>query len=330
MDTVPLNATSLVNVHPSLQASAQHIYNDTRFIGDSIQSLYIIPFLAAVGVCGNVMNLVVWSAESGFKPTTFFFKALAVSDIVNLVSIVLFVLHVTGVISIVLAALGSTVSAHTTMAIAYVRLLSVKQPTRVKTLLPKYRVIGGYVLLLSWCILTWLPLIVTLQVFKSSDHPVAMFFSTAAGSLSLILPVVVTAILNIGLLKKLFEPSNRNALGQPLQHTVTRATRLARFRSPLTAVVCLSVTTVLAYPPALVIFALNIYSKMGFDEEFWYSDQETALEVSVVLVMFNASINVVYYLLFSSQFRQLLSRRLKCCVCRNDPPRDIPLNRVVT
>ncbi|XP_070196676.1 FMRFamide receptor-like [Littorina saxatilis] len=266
---------------------------------------YVIPSIAALGLCGNVLTLVVWSAELLFNPATFFMKALAVSDTIFIVSALchwhpflktLGNRNLTGTVVVY----SRAVSAYTTMVIVFTRWLAVHTPMRVRSLLTKRNVVLSYVLALLWCSLILIPFFLQLWKVTSWNTDLYTTFNISDG-VCVGLPIVVMVFLNISLVNKMCGHRATSGLGQPSPASVTA--RSSRFHGLLAAVVCLSVTTILAYPLGFIVRVLNTHSSSMIID---------VLNVVMgVLEVVNASINVVYYLLFASQFRQLLRKRFE-------------------
>lgn len=95
----PLNTTRQDSNPDTMDVSTDVIVTtvDTRVSSASpaerVVRKYVIGPLAFFGIGGNLLTLLVWSAEAGFNPTTFYIKVLAVSDIVLLGDYLLWHFH---------------------------------------------------------------------------------------------------------------------------------------------------------------------------------------------------------------------------------------------
>ncbi|XP_070183559.1 FMRFamide receptor-like [Littorina saxatilis] len=253
-------------------------------------------------------------------------KALAVSDFFNIAIIVLsgplLITEKGYVIAVVVVGFIipyiSTVTAYITMAVVFTRWLAVHKPTKVRAILTKRRVVVSYVLVLIWSLVTWVPAFIALLT-KSSRYDAVLNFIT--GSLSLILPVMVTLFLNVSLACKLCRHRTRTDLGQ-LTNSAARAQSSSRFNRLVTVVVCMSVTTFFTYPAGFIVMQLIMLNQC-ID-----SCKAFSIGIAFLLTVFNASINVVYYLLCSSQFRELFRRRLCCCFRRKNQPVEMTLGEI--
>ncbi|XP_070184206.1 FMRFamide receptor-like [Littorina saxatilis] len=303
-DSYQVNTTVLSHQHWSLFETASFTLG-----------AYVIPTIATLGLCGNVLILVVWSAETFFNPATFFLKALAFSDTIFVVSAFCYwqpflgTLNHQNITTATVFVYSRAVSAYTTMAIVFTRWLAVHKPMRVRSLLTKRNVVVSYVLAFLWCSLILIPFFFQLWKVTSWDIDLLTTFSISDG-VCVGLPIVVMVFLNVSLVSKMCGHRATSGLGQ--QSTASVAARSSRFQCLLMAVVCLSVTTILSYPLGFVVRVLNFQRSSAINA--------VLNVVSGVLEVLNASINVVYYLLFASNFRQLLRKRFGYRSCSRNQP----------
>ena len=274
---------------------------------------FLIPTVALIGVCGNVVVLVVWSAERAFNPTTFLMKCLAVSDIALLLVFqpyyIIQVLESPTCVSALFYC--RMVSAHTTLGVVVTRWVAVHKPLRVHSLLTKRRVVGGYVLVLLWCLI---PFIVILLIFSGTIDGISFF--TAVNMIEavyLVLPILLLVGLNMSQVYTLCSHRHSSSLGRQQQQQVARAARSSQLQQLVKAVLCLSVTTVLAYPLGVVCRLLLNVSTETVDhlcKGCFYA----WLMASFLPEVINSSINIIYYSMFVSRFRRLCRRRCMCCL----------------
>ena len=275
--------------------------------------------VASLGVCGNVIVLLVWSAETVFNPTTFLMKCLAVSDIVLLLVLAYnlinafylfaipawmgYVIYVT----ISLMFYLRMVTAHTTLGVVVTRWVAVHKPLRVQSLLTKRRVVASYVLMLFWCLTPAVLVGLLLSGYIDDEHGLTML--NIGEGVYLVLPILLVVVLNMSLVYTLCSHRHSSSLGPQQQQRAARAARSLQLQQLVKAVLCLSVTTVLAYPVGMAYrVLLNVHSTVCSTPCL-----VTFLFASIVLEEVNSSINVIYYLLFISRFRQLFRRRCCCC-----------------
>ena len=275
---------------------------------------FIRPIVAMVGLCGNVVVLVVWSAETAFNPTTFLVKCLAVVDIITLLAYMChwvrkFMLRlewtIAAVVPYIVMLCNRPIIVYTTLGVAVTRWVTVHKPLRVHSLLTRRRVVVGYILMLLWCLISGISLCLLLA--ERSDDDYIAIMNTAWEGVNLALPILLLVVLNVSLVYTVcsHRHSSHSSLGQQRQRTV-RSARL------LGAVLSVSISTVLAYPVGVAYRLL----KFGLGVEICDSDcAMKLLAVTFLRETFNSSINVVYYLVFASRFRQLCRLRCGCC-CR--------------
>ena len=273
---------------------------------------YIIPTVAVAGVCGNVAVLVVWCAETTFNPTIFLVKCLAVTDIITLLAFLFYMSDVliTGVnelmikaVVIVVLLYFRMVTAHTTLGVVVTRWVAVYKPLTVHILLTKRRVVVGYVFMLLWCLTPGIPVGLLALGHIKGDY-FGIIYNVSEG-VYLALPILLLVIFNVSLVYKVCSHRHSSSLDQ--QQRTARAARSARL---LGAVLCLSITTVLAYPVGMAYRVLYVSKGTEVCEG---NCSAMFLLLTYVLEMFNSSINVVYYLLFASRFRELCG--ICCCCC---------------
>ena len=274
----------------------------------------VVPVVAVVGVGGNVVVLVVWSAETTFIPTTFLIKCLAVTDIITLLAVICYwadsvVPGVAGAVirTVSLAAMFycRAVTAHTTLGVVVTRWVAVYRPLRVHSLLTTRRVVLGYGLMLLWCLTPAIPAGLLLSGHIDGGYISVIYH--VCESVYLALPILLVVVLNVSLVCRVWSRRRGSSLGQQ-QHTA-RAARSSRLFG---AVLCVSITTVLAYPAGVVYRIIDLSLGAGICAGFC---SDMVLVITIVLEEINASINVVYYLLFASRFRELCRLRYGYC-CR--------------
>ena len=273
---------------------------------------FVCPIVAMVGLCGNVVVLVVWSAETAFNPTTFLVKCLAVTDIIMLLAfmcnwvrnfILRLELTIAATVPIILMLCCRAIIVYTTLGVAVTRWVAVHKPLKVHSLLTRRRVVVGYVLMLLWCLMSGMSVGFLLAGHPDSDY-IAIMYNVWEG-VNLALPILLLVVLNVSLVYTVCSHRHSSSLGQQRQRTV-RSARL------LGAVLSISITTVLAYPVGVAFRVL----KFGLGEKICDSDcTMILLTFTFLLELFNSCINVVYYLVFASRFRELCRLRCGCC-CR--------------
>lgn len=292
-------------------------------VSETIQG-YVIPTIAVFGVLGNVLALVVWTKEPRFNSAIFLIKCLTVSDIVFLTAKAceLAVKHriktmtVFNVCTRMVTIYARIFSVHMTLAVVFTRWLSVYKPFHVQTLLTKRRTVVGFVVLMIWCVLVGLPFLLLytglLPTFQGVDGVIRDFYAyscvlLSTQGVSVTLPIVILVVFNVSIAYIMCKQRVGTNLGH--RQTVTRAAQLNRL---LSAVVCLSVTTVLAYPMGLIADVLVLV----FDEELFDSCgrdcKRIIFSMADLLEVFNSSVNVVYYFVFASHFRELFRARFPC------------------
>ena len=308
-----LNSMDHSDSHP-------HYYNN--FGRALIALVFSIPAVAALGVCGNVVVLVVWSAETAFNPTTFLMKCLAVSDIIlllflayNCTLVFTFIRTPSWMVDTVYGSVFvlfylRMVTAHTTLGVVVTRWVAVNKPLRVQFLLTKRRVVTGYVFVLFWCLTPAVP--AGLLLSGHIDDVYSLTILNICEGVYLVLPILLVMVLNVSLVYTLCSHRHSSSLGPRQQQHAARAARLSQLQQLVKAVLCLSVTTVLAYPVGVAYRVL-----MNTNKSMCSSDCRLMfLFVTIVLEEVNSSVNVIYYLLFISRFRQLYRRRCCCCWSR--------------
>ena len=289
---------------------------------------YLVPTVAVLGLCGNVVVLVVWSAEKAFNPTTFLMKCLAATDVILLLLLLYTFIHAsftsvssqlhwTVFVLLVVLYYFRTVTAHTTLGVVVTRWVAVHKPLRVHSLLTKRRVVGGYVLMLVWCLIPFIVMSIAIMGIISTYR--VSYLSVTEG-VYLALPILMLVVLNVSLLCTLFSNRHNSSLGQQQQQHAARAARSSQLKYLLGAVLCLSITTVLAYPAGVAyrsVMLLNLGYFIQVCPRFCFLFMPS---LSTLLEVFNSSINVVYYLVFISRFRQLCRLRCwscwRCCRCK--------------
>ena len=325
-----LNITQEVTDIHDLNSSSDYFSNTNStqlHDGQAYQSvfqvlLFLVPSVATLGVGGNVVVLIVWNAGATFNPTTFLMKCLAVSDIILLFLALYTSVHAFFVSdlsllhwSVLLFYYCRMVTAHTTLGVVVTRWVAVHKPLRVHSLLTKRRVVVGYVLMLLWCLI---PLIIVSIHFINMSTEILIYLSVTEG-VYLALPILLLLVFNVSLLYTLFSNRQSSNLDQQQQH-VARAARSSQFKYLLGAVLCLSITTVLAYPVGVAYRSVMFLNPLYFIRVCPHICFIYIPFVSMLLEVFNSSINVVYYLIFVSRFRQFCRLRCwpcwRCCRCR--------------
>ena len=256
--------------------------------------------------------LVVWSAETAFNPTTFLVKCMAVTDITTLLAFMcnwvrnfIFGLERTlaATVPLIVMLCCRAVIVYTTLGVAVTRWLAIHKPLKVHSLLTRRRVVVGYVIMLLWCLMSGMSVGFLLAGHPDGQYVVIMY--NVWEGVNLALPILLLVVLNVSLVYTMCSHRHSSSLGQQRQRTV-RSARL------LGAVLSISITTVLAYPVGV---AYRV-STFGLGVEICQSDCAMLLPtLTFLLELFNSSINVVYYLVFASRFRELCRLRCGCC-CR--------------
>ncbi|KAK7098041.1 rhodopsin, GQ-coupled-like [Littorina saxatilis] len=265
---------------------------------------YVTSPVAVLGVFGNLVCLVVWSAESHFNPTTLFLKVLAVSDTFLLVE---FLLRHCGILVTVPLVFHSfyvysrLLTVHTTLALIIIRWIAVFRPLRMKILLSKRRAITGCVLMIFLCFLAGLPYVITAVYFQ---HLRLRTYYIIHGT-CLALPVMVLVCLNVSLVRKLIAHRRQIAA-----HTTSWAASSSRFYRLLLAIVCLSVSSTIAYPVSL---ACMVEGQPTIESDCGQFCTGLMFAVADLFEVVNSAINIVFYLLFISKFRRLLRQTICCC-----------------
>ena len=321
-------AADVNSVHSSLDHfndtdvySPDYDYHQDKIYALAKGVVYCLLLTVAVaGVCGNVVVLVAWCAEPAYNPTVFLIKCLAVSDILLLL---LWCEYFLRFFRLRLHALYyfRMVTAHTTLGVVVTRWVAVHKPLRADSLLTKRRVVVGYVLMLLWC------LIPVIYVTIESGSVKWFIITITVEALYLALPILLLVALNVSLvltLRSLIRDSN---LGQQQQQQQSQQQPMAQLQYLMKAVLCVSISTVLAYPAGIVcraflLPALDLSTDMdmcGFHcKIFW-------IHLSVLLEVINSSVNIIYYFLFAPRFRQRCRRgcrRCRCCRWQSEDGRD--------
>lgn len=285
---------------------------------------YVIPVLAGMGVCGNILALLVWTKEQTFNASTFLIKCLAVSDLCFCLVKVCSVNYWPDSLPVLLTGLTvysfcRVISVNTTLAIVFSRWLAVSWPFRVHTLLTKRRTLWSYGLLLAWSVLVatvdslllWgvIPGVVDGLLIADMNAYMALRFTLQG--VGLVVPILdlLLVLLNVSLVCVL---CRQRGAGSDLGQRSVEA-REARANRVLPAVICLSVSTVLSYPLGLVSDSLVLVAKQVLANACGLYCYLVFYRASDFLETFNSSVNVVYYLLFASHFRQLLRLRFSFC-----------------
>ena len=281
---------------------------------DELICLYVIPVLACLGVCGNVVVLLAWSRESCFRPATFLTKCLAASDILfcTMKAVRVLTLPFAKVIVGIFQALdifSSFVSVNTTLAVVFSRWLAVTRPLHVHRLLTRTRTLAGYGLLLLWCSLLAIPwTLIREGVIDDLNSSTKSAIEMSLALVGYVIPVLLLVVLNVCLVRVLCR-RGRSAVSSSLNQRAARA-RADQLTRLLGAVVCVGVTTVLTYPVGFVARVLVDTHQLICDN----ACDNFRLEVHTLLTTFNSSINVVYYLLFVKQFGELLCKMISMCL----------------
>ena len=297
-------------------------YRDRNYVIAREVARILLFLVAVAGVCGNVVVLVVWCAETTYNPTVFLIKCLAVSDILLLIlwcdfSVGLFRLPVH------LLYYFRMVTAHTTLGVVVTRWAAVHKPLRAHSLLTKRRVVVGYVLMLVWCLI---PVIfVTFYLLGNPGRSDVVVITNIVESMYLALPILLLVALNVSLVLKLRSLIRNSSLGEqqqqqqqqtPSQQQQQQQSQQQQLQQPMAhlqylvkAVLCVSISTVLAYPVGIVYRALLHATVCDAEcRGFW-------VHVSLLLEAVNSSVNIIYYLLFAPRFRQRCRHRCRCCRC---------------
>ncbi|KAK7498036.1 hypothetical protein BaRGS_00010624 [Batillaria attramentaria] len=306
-------------------------FEEDRLVESGRQLTHIaIPVVAALGVCGNLVALATWTAESAYNGTTFLLKCLCVTDLVLLVGQLLNLLVNTFLTEPVLIwrvraymtvffQYARIVSVHSTLAVTFSRWLAVHRPLGVRILLSRRRVVVGYCITLTWCFLVGVPsAYFTLCLFHVPNtcgsfayhYPTFSAVQHTSEAVTLALPLILLLIFNVSLVMKVYRHrSAAPGLGQQaLSRRSSEATRL------VVAVTCLSVTTLLAFPLGVAVRIVT-YQAAGLKGNTCDGACIRFLDnLSDLFVVFNSSANIVFYAAFVSHFRKLLLRRLQCCV----------------
>ena len=310
------------------KTDSTQLYDGLDYQSGSQVLAVLIPTVEALGLCGNVVVLVVWNAETTFNPTTFSMKCLAVSDVTLLFfflctyarayltsasekqhwSIPLFVgmLHYC-----------RTVTVHIILGVVITRWVAVHKPLRADSLLTKRRLVVAYVLMLVWCLVPFILVSIAVKGIISSE---GLRYMAVSEAVYLALPISLLVVFKVSLLYTLFSNRRSSSLGQQQQQHAARAARSSQFKYLVGAVLCLNITTVLAYTVSIA-FRSVVFQNLDYSIQvcphfcFLFMSR-----LCVLLEVFNSSINVVYYLVFVSRFRQLCRLRCwscwRCCRCR--------------
>ncbi|PVD35447.1 hypothetical protein C0Q70_02409 [Pomacea canaliculata] len=290
--------------HGSMKTDPPEIY--------FIEKAGIVP-TALVGLLGNLLALVVWMAETRYNATTFLLKCLCVWDNVFLLTFVIAILssNVAYPYAVIFVlGVSQMLSVHITLSATVTRLLAVTRPLHVRDILTPRRVYVIHAGVFVWC--TALESINTVALVKT-QLPLRLRWKifVSRQTLGFILPIVALLIINVCLLiflRKLRAVSRASLQRRPSSAAVSADRRLN------IAVFCISVCTFIAYPVGILfqVLADGIYGGMIYFP--LYCNRRCTLIVDSVFYLMqtlNSSVNIIFYLVFSTQFRNLLLRRVE-------------------
>ena len=231
----------------------------------------LTPVTAVLGLCGNGVVLVVWSAETAFNPTTVLMDSLAVTDIVLLFVLLYHSLDLSTKAKLAPGWHGTVllsawhhcrrVTAHTTLGIVLTRWVAVRKCLRVHSLLTKRTVVVGYVLMLFWCLLSTIPSALDSSGHIDREH--YFTFRNTEEELYLALPILLLVAFSVSLVCSVCSHRHICSLELHSQQAIGSA-RSSQFHQLLAAVMCVSITTVLAYPAGVLLRILQNRGRESF------------------------------------------------------------------
>ncbi|PVD35443.1 hypothetical protein C0Q70_02405 [Pomacea canaliculata] len=305
--------------------TSQEVYYEDEYDWENpesvthIQTTGIVP-VAYLGTLGNIIALIVWTAETRYNATTLLLKHLCVWDSLFLL------MYATVIVSYeemseeeryaaqLFIALFQLMSVHLTLAAIVTRLVAVTRPLVVHDVLTRCRVYVVYVVMIVWCLL-----LVSLETvaYKIEDlkdmEQWSMFVSGQV--IGLILPHVALLVSNVFLFYFLRRPRN---VSDPSLQTDLPDTNTKDERSLTVTVISMSVCSLIAYPAGVSLKLLMEAESAGLISSRSSCDwecSEIAERVFHLLQVLNSSINIIFYLAFSTRFRQLGLHRCRCVCC---------------
>ncbi|KAK7474134.1 hypothetical protein BaRGS_00034594 [Batillaria attramentaria] len=314
MEKVPVGNVSVMSDLASMNKSERDVTfghsssNDTLIL-QTCEKAGELP-VTSLGIIGNVLVLWVWQADSSFIPATFFIKYLATCDL--LFSASTFV-KIFDFMPVVVVSSFTTffikMSVHVTLALAVSRCVAVYRPLRVTLILSRRRVIVVSVVIACWCfLLQGLQLCSRYVILFGDDYDKRSILAICFLFLSYCLPLLPMVGCNVALLCKVY----RRDVTSHMSHDQARASRQQTRRLTL-GVVCITTTSVLAYPVIFSVITPIRWKQPAYLVTF----NIIASCVSNLLIGINSSINVIYYVIFASEFRRLLVLRFTrlwgCC-----------------
>ena len=264
--------------------------------------------LCVLGSLGNVVVLWVWSAESAYHPTTYLFKALAVSDILALVSLI--IVHLVpglffkSTLFYGLAHGNRKVGVQITMLLAVVRVIRVFLPLRSDQLLSSTRikvVLAGFTL---WSLSEQM-LENYLRVSNSVFYSKVDRF--AGDILSLIVPSALQIICMTAVTWRLWRSvrvgSSSHRPAGSLGHETLKAQQLVY------SVFVICVFTFIAYFVGYSVITFVVKCQSKEDKTILPNRLIFYISFSLACVI-NSSVNIIIYYFFIGKFKLLLFKKL--------------------
>ncbi|XP_025089661.1 uncharacterized protein LOC112561394 [Pomacea canaliculata] len=285
--------------------------------------------MSVLGIVGNVVSLAVWNTQRTYSTTIFLFKYLAVWDIVFLVTIIpVILLSDNKTVSVqfemfdVSSYLAVLVSVHTTLLIAVSRWLAAYRPVHVHTgsLLSRRHVIIACLVIFLWCLVIAVIILLVKIVMMDSKTRIIVYITFS--SMGMALPVLPLVVCNVLLLHKLHSPFSPES---PTSYSVQQQQQPRTWDTKrLTlAIVLMSLFSLLAFTVGEI--TTNYYSLIALNEAAGHrgagsveSHLSGILESSFYLLkQINSSINVLFYFVFSREFRKVCTKYVGRCLSRS-------------
>ncbi|XP_076435314.1 uncharacterized protein LOC143275224 [Babylonia areolata] len=286
--------------------------------------------MASLGVIGNGLSLWVWSAETAYNSTVFMLKALALWDLLFLM------VHlmndtmdlVTGTSSplpltyvfIIIILVTQISSIYTTLLSSLTRLLAIHRPAHFNQLLSRPRVLALCVLTLLWSVLlssleaSWYVCLLT-HSRADCQHlfSVVNFYreNYLYDLLAFCIPSFLLLFSNVLTVYK-FSRHRSEVSG-----TSSNQSRGDKTRRLSITMIVISVTSLLTYPVAVSV-RLGLNPGQAENDVCDLVCFYTVTYMCGLLITFNSCVNVVYYFVISSRFRELWVLRVRrlCRLCR--------------
>ena len=271
---------------------------------------YAVYHVCFFGLLANIVVLWVWSSELAYRPTTYLFKALAVSDILSLVSLIIG--HImprrffTATLFCWLNQATRMVGVQITLLLAVARVIRVFLPLRSEQLLPRVRlkaVLVGFVL--------W-----SLSVQLVENYLRTAQLTTALGivdlyfgdGLGFIAPSVLQVTLMLAVMCRVWRsvrvespPSHRPAVA--FQQETHKARRLCY------TVFTMSVFTFLAY--GLGFGVATFIKRRSTKDDVLSKYRLVVLSTVGLMCVINSTVNVFIYYVFTGKFKAVLVKKLR-------------------